>query len=62
MYTEETFLAKNVDSIHCSKKCSNKTYRNKKRAEKIEMKRQVNRNLNFYNMDSIISLGYLTHN
>lgn len=31
------FLAKNVDSVHCSKKCSNETYRNKKRAEKREM-------------------------
>mgnify|MGYP001080831483 CR=1 FL=1 len=62
MYTEKPFLAKNVDSVHCSKKCSNETYRNKKRAEKIEMKRQVNRNLKFYNLDAIISLGYLTHN
>lgn len=34
------FLAKNVDSVHCSKKCSNETYRNKKRAEKREMERQ----------------------
>ena len=35
------FLAKNVDSVHCSKKCSNETYRNKKRAEKREMERQA---------------------
>ena len=35
------FLAKNVDSVHCSKKCSNETYRNKKRAEKREKERQA---------------------
>jgi len=35
------FLAKNVDSVHCSKKCSNETYRNKKRAEKREIERQA---------------------
>lgn len=30
------FLAKNVDSVYCSRKCSNIAYRNKKRAEKRE--------------------------
>lgn len=28
------FLAKNVDSVHCSKKCSNETYRNKSELRK----------------------------
>lgn len=35
------FLAKNVDSVHCSKKCSDVTFRNKKRAQKREMSRQA---------------------
>lgn len=35
------FLAKNVDSVHCSRKCSDETYRNKKRAEKREQARQA---------------------
>lgn len=35
------FLAKNVDSVHCSRKCSDETYRNKKRAEKRERARQA---------------------
>ena len=35
------FLVKNVDSVHCSKRCSNETYRNKKRAEKKERDRQA---------------------
>lgn len=36
-----TFLAKTVDSVHCSKKCTDETYRNKKRAIKREQKRQA---------------------
>lgn len=35
------FLAKNVNSVHCSKKCSDETYRNKRRAEKRERERQA---------------------
>lgn len=35
------FLAKSVNSVHCSKKCSDVTYRNKKRAEKKEKERQA---------------------
>ena len=35
------FLAKSVNSVHCSKKCSDETYRNKKRAEKKERERQA---------------------
>ena len=34
------FLAKNVNSVHCSKKCSDETYRNKRRAQKKEQERQ----------------------
>ena len=35
------FLAKNVNSVHCSKKCSDETYRNKRRAEKRKRERQA---------------------
>lgn len=35
------FLAKNVNSVHCSKKCSDETFRNKKRAMKKEERRQA---------------------
>ena len=34
------FLAKNVNSVHCSKKCSDETYRNKRRAQKKGQERQ----------------------
>lgn len=37
----QPFLAKNVNSVHCSKKCSDETYRNKRRAEKRERERQA---------------------
>ncbi len=37
----KTFLAKNVNSVHCSKKFSDETYRNKRRAEKRERERQA---------------------
>ena len=35
------FLAKNVNSVHCSKKCSDETFQHKKRAIKREERRQA---------------------
>lgn len=35
------FLAKNVNSVHCSRKCSDEAYRNKRKAQKKEEKRQA---------------------
>lgn len=37
----KSFLAKNIKSIHCSRRCSDETYRNKCRALKKERKRQA---------------------
>lgn len=35
----KSFLAKNIKSMHCSKRCSDETYRNKRRALKKEQER-----------------------
>lgn len=35
------FLAKSVNSVHCSRKCSDETFRNKKRALKKEERRKA---------------------